>query len=600
MSHPLRGRRARGRRARRTGARGAGGGAARALRAAGLRAGRGSRPPDPDRRRAGDDAAVAGRDDGRGARAHAATSACSRSGAGSATRRRSSPGSRARSGASSAAPSSPRRPRAISPPRRLQRARGRRRRERRPARSRAVRRDRRRRRAPAGAAAPRGAARARRPARPADRAERREDVTLFRRRARRARRAIASSRSPTSYSSAAATDSRTRRDARAVIRLALAGDTMLGRRVGRARSRARGGRRSRPRSSAVAAEADLFVLNLECCISDRGERWPEPGKPFFFRAPPCAAELLAGIGVDCVTLANNHALDFGPEALLDTLDHLRAAGIAAVGAGPDVAARAGAARARAGGLRLAVLGASDHPADFAAAADRPGIAYADLRADPCRRLARRRRRGRARRADAVLVTPHWGPNMTARPPPHVRRAARALLAAGADARRRPLRARLPRRPRPRPLRPRRLRRRLRGRPRRCATTSACCSSSISTPAGRAARGRPAEAGLLPHAPGHAATTPTGSAAASSTRAPSSARRPVERGDRVVAGTCSDSAAWLRRPAAPGRRRWSRPWRSARRRTPRRPPGDTCRCARARRPGRHAGRRRRRSPRRRRP
>src|ERR671910_3505614 len=121
------------------------------------------------------------------------------------------------------------------------------------------------------------------------------------------------------------------------MRGAVAGDTMLGRRLADAIERSR-----RPPVHrdviAVAAEADLFVLNLECCISDRGERWPDPDKPFYFRAPPVAAELLAEMGVDCVTLANNHALDYGLEALLDTLDHLERAGVAAVGAGAELAA----------------------------------------------------------------------------------------------------------------------------------------------------------------------------------------------------------------------------------------------------------------------
>src|SRR5947208_16146079 len=89
---------------------------------------------------------------------------------------------------------------------------------------------------------------------------------------------------------------------------------------------------------AVAREADLFVLNLECCISGRGERRREPGKPFYFRAPPAATRLLQRLGVDCVSLANNHALDYGVEALLDTLAHLDAAGIAHVAAGADRAA----------------------------------------------------------------------------------------------------------------------------------------------------------------------------------------------------------------------------------------------------------------------
>src|SRR5688572_8834681 len=124
---------------------------------------------------------------------------------------------------------------------------------------------------------------------------------------------------------------------------------------------------------AIANEADLFVLNLECCVSERGERWPAAGKPFFFRAPPVAAELLAAIGVDCVTLANNHALDYGAEALLDTLEHLRAAGVAHVGAGEDRDAARATHVLTAGGLRLAVIAAADHPRDFAAGPAHPGI-----------------------------------------------------------------------------------------------------------------------------------------------------------------------------------------------------------------------------------
>jgi Bacterial capsule synthesis protein PGA_cap len=49
-------------------------------------------------------------------------------------------------------------------------------------------------------------------------------------------------------------------------------------------------------------EADLVALNPECCISERGRPWDAPGKPFFFRTPPRAVELLALLGTDCVTL----------------------------------------------------------------------------------------------------------------------------------------------------------------------------------------------------------------------------------------------------------------------------------------------------------
>jgi poly-gamma-glutamate synthesis protein (capsule biosynthesis protein) len=205
---------------------------------------------------------------------------------------------------------------------------------------------------------------------------------------------------------------------------------MLGRQVARAIASA-----ERPLWSrevvAAAAEGDLFIVNLECCISERGQRWPDPGKPFFFRAPPAAAELLAQIGVDCVSLGNNHALDYGPEALLDTLEHLSGAGIASAGAGSDVAAARAPVVLERIGFRLAVVGLADHPSVFAAGPDRPGVAYADLRGDGVGDWLVDALATARSSAHAVLVTPHWGPNMTVHPAPYIRRAARELLHAGA-------------------------------------------------------------------------------------------------------------------------------------------------------------------------
>jgi poly-gamma-glutamate capsule biosynthesis protein CapA/YwtB (metallophosphatase superfamily) len=210
--------------------------------------------------------------------------------------------------------------------------------------------------------------------------------------------------------------------------VALAGDTMLGRCV--AERLRRGSRLLAAPVQQVVDEADLFLANLECCISDRGERVPEPGKPFFFRAPPAAADWLAEIGVRCVTLANNHALDFGAEALIDTLDHLRAAGVVTAGAGCDEQAARSPVVLEVGGLRMRVVAVSDHPASYAATPDRPGIAFADLAGTGaptwlCAACAP------GADVDVTIVLPHWGPNMHASPVPHVRRAAAALEAAGA-------------------------------------------------------------------------------------------------------------------------------------------------------------------------
>ncbi len=210
------------------------------------------------------------------------------------------------------------------------------------------------------------------------------------------------------------------------MKLALAGDTMLGRGVAEALESRAPQALVAPEVVEIAREADLFLLNLECCISERGERWPDPRKPFFFRAPPRATELLAHLGVGCVTLANNHALDFGEQALLDTLEHLTEAGIAWVGAGATLERARAAVALQAGGLTIAVVAATDHPRAYAAAPGRPGVALADL----SRGIPEWLLETVASAAEPVLATVHWGPNMVSAPVPHVRAAAEALRAAG--------------------------------------------------------------------------------------------------------------------------------------------------------------------------
>ena len=200
------------------------------------------------------------------------------------------------------------------------------------------------------------------------------------------------------------------------MRLAFAGDTMLGRGVARELEHLAPESLVADELAQLMRGADVCVLNLECCISERGEPVP---KPFNFRAPPQAVETLLHLGVDCVTLANNHALDFGFEALLDTFAHLRAAGIRWAGAGENVEQ----ARAPVVLRGLPILAFSDHEAGAAAGPERPGIAHADLtRGVPDWLLER---------APGALVCPHWGPNMNPAPLPYVREAAQALREAGA-------------------------------------------------------------------------------------------------------------------------------------------------------------------------
>jgi poly-gamma-glutamate synthesis protein (capsule biosynthesis protein) len=177
---------------------------------------------------------------------------------------------------------------------------------------------------------------------------------------------------------------------------------------------------------------DLVLCNLECCISQRGRRTDViAGKAFFFRGPPVAIESLRALGVSAVSLANNHALDYGGQALADTIDLLERAGIASVGAGvgPDAAQRG--AILDAAGARVGLLAVSDHPHAYAARPAAWGVALADLRRGLPDWLEMELERLR-RDTDAVIIFPHWGPNMTTEPAGWQRKRAAEFLAAGAS------------------------------------------------------------------------------------------------------------------------------------------------------------------------
>ena len=214
--------------------------------------------------------------------------------------------------------------------------------------------------------------------------------------------------------------------------IGLLGDVMLGRSVAEALQEAPPGELWDEGVRELCGSLDLVVCNLECCISERGERTERiPGKPFFFRGPPSALEALEALGVRAVSLANNHALDYEEPALAETLELLEGAGIAAAGAGlgPERARRP--AVVQAGDGELGLLCFSDHPREYAARAGSHGIAHADLRVG-ARKWILDAAASLRERCELVIAFPHWGPNMTAAPARRQRRVARQLLEAGAD------------------------------------------------------------------------------------------------------------------------------------------------------------------------
>ncbi len=175
--------------------------------------------------------------------------------------------------------------------------------------------------------------------------------------------------------------------------------------------------------------ADLSLINVEMTISDRGS--PRE-KQFVFRAPPSAAQRIADGGVRVATLANNHAMDYGADALADTITLLEAAGVTTVGAGSNIdEAFSYQILPTSGGLDVAFVGASHIvPVNFAAGPTTPGIASAHTAHMP--RLLNSVRTADAV-ADAVVVAIHWGVERNPCTIAAQRDIARLLLDAGADA-----------------------------------------------------------------------------------------------------------------------------------------------------------------------
>ncbi|MGH2733319.1 MAG: CapA family protein [Actinomycetota bacterium] len=209
-----------------------------------------------------------------------------------------------------------------------------------------------------------------------------------------------------------------------VVELAAVGDVNLGARVGQAIV-ARGPDYPWREVAGSLRRADLAIVNFECAASKRGS--PAPNKEFTFRADPASLPAMAEAGVDVASVANNHALDFGVEAFLDTLGHIREAGIEPVGGGTDEDGAWQPFYVERKGLRMAFIGATRVlPPNFAATASTPGVASAYREARLLAAVAEARPR-----VDLVIVMLHWGVELAPQPHREQVRLAQALVDGGA-------------------------------------------------------------------------------------------------------------------------------------------------------------------------
>lgn len=177
---------------------------------------------------------------------------------------------------------------------------------------------------------------------------------------------------------------------------------------------------------------EVRIVNLETALTTCEAAWP--GKQVLYRTHPGNVAVLDAARIDCCALANNHVLDWGYPGLLETLDSLREAGLATVGAGRDLVEAQAPAIMDVPGGRVIVVSfcstTSGVPTEWAAAEDRPGV---DLIGSWSRgpaeaiaaRLAPIRRPG-----DVVVASVHWGSNWGYHIPKEQRRLAHQLIDVG--------------------------------------------------------------------------------------------------------------------------------------------------------------------------
>ncbi|MFW6074601.1 MAG: CapA family protein [Chloroflexota bacterium] len=215
-------------------------------------------------------------------------------------------------------------------------------------------------------------------------------------------------------------------------RIAICGDVMLGRLVNDYIPQ-RGYEYPWGDVLPLLRDADAFLINQEFALTSSTTPWNPEGKVFHFRADPEMIAALQAANVSFSCLANNHIGDFDVTGLLETLEILDRAGIAHAGAGRNDAEASAPALLDVRGLTIAIVAFTDQMREWIAGPDQPGINYTPISVEPdaFQPVARSIQEARAR-ADLIIFSIHWGPNMRTRPPEHFQEFARRVIDAGAD------------------------------------------------------------------------------------------------------------------------------------------------------------------------
>ncbi len=191
----------------------------------------------------------------------------------------------------------------------------------------------------------------------------------------------------------------------------------------------------------IFQNADLRICNLECVISDIGE--PQPGKTFHFRTDPKNVEVLKIARFSPISIANNHTLDFGTQALEQMTNTLKKTSINFAGAGENIVEASMPALENGERNYVGMIAFTDNKpwdyfpseneSDWAAGDNTPGIFYVpiDLKDHRTKVLFDNIKKVRDD-VKVLIVSAHWGPNWGYEVPKEHIVFAHALIEAGVD------------------------------------------------------------------------------------------------------------------------------------------------------------------------
>ncbi|WP_416197214.1 MAG: Poly-gamma-glutamate synthesis protein (Capsule biosynthesis protein) [Sporanaerobacter sp.] len=176
-------------------------------------------------------------------------------------------------------------------------------------------------------------------------------------------------------------------------------------------------------------EDDLTIVNLETSITNRGKKWPN--KQYNFRSSPMTSKAMKESGIDVVTLANNHVLDYGYDGFMDTLDNLDKYEIKYTGAGRNKSEAMKGIIVEENGIKIGIVAYSRVIPDpkWYANDKRPGVLSGyDIYVDEvCKKIQEMKKN-----ADIVVLSIHWGVERSTTPRVQEIKFAKRAIDSGAD------------------------------------------------------------------------------------------------------------------------------------------------------------------------